>query len=363
MSIMRITDLESKVRQKLDSNFPKDSPNSLPLLCDQVEEFLLSLTEILIIREIQLIAEETGSNFVGSDSQYFLYDYNTFYIKASENQRYNNLLEVIVNSVDRRKSMLAKKSTTVSLDTLGRFNKVHIKTSAVFENNQSSFAQIVRVILESGYYWLTERVRVTLNDFHQQTSEDLYSYLRQLFPEQIVNHIWLYAVVNNRGLYIPSALNREFAFKRVSRRLLDVKDSPIKLAADFSTRLIEFDKLFCKLTYAQGQTMVFNFDRAKYASSCFHIAEEAIYQSNTFVSQPLVREGKTLLSAAYPVSLRDSIEPILTRERENIKSILEKKHKILSDIVEKLREKHFLNNLLPKLFEFAGAFLKGLAEH
>jgi hypothetical protein len=218
------------------------------------------------------------------------------------------------------------------------------------------------LVLESGYRWLTEYVRATLNGLRTETTEALYSYLRQLFPAKIVDDIWLYAIVEQHGIYVPDSLAFQAAIERVSQRRIATSQSPVRLATDFSTRLIEFDKVFSKIAISQDSTVVGRMVEAPYAGSGIELAEEAIYQSKEFVIQPLVREGKVLLSAAYPTPIRSLVEPVLKKEREQFRQIIKLRASSYYGMIQRLRDQRFLLGVDPKLFEVFGAFLRGLLD-
>ena len=64
------------------------------------------------------------------------------------------------------------------------------------------------------------------------------------------------------------------------------------------------------------------------------------------VSHPLVREGKTLLCACYPITLRTEIEEILNREKNEFKNILENNASSLRQTMKSIKKK----GLLKKIF-------------
>jgi len=83
-------------------------------------------------------------------------------------------------------------------------------------------AEIARIVLESGYRWLAEYVKTSLDKLQSGAADDFYSYLRTLFSEQIVENLWLYAIVDKKGIYIPDTIARHVAIKHASQKRLNI---------------------------------------------------------------------------------------------------------------------------------------------
>ncbi len=343
MNGSKSSDLDSYVRQQLDRYFPKTGSASLIEVCDQVEDVLVGLVETTTLDQIRALSIEADVRFVTGPSPSFVYDNMIYEIRTLEHPTHFNSLRIVIRST-------------------GKYVEVRVTTDRAFLACQSLIAEAAVLVLESGYRWLTEYVRATLNGLRTETTEALYSYLRQLFPAKIVDDIWLYAIVEQHGIYVPDSLAFQAAIERVSQRRIATSQSPVRLATDFSTRLIEFDKVFSKIAISQDSTVVGRMVEAPYAGSGIELAEEAIYQSKEFVIQPLVREGKVLLSAAYPTPIRSLVEPVLKKEREQFRQIIKLRASSYYGMIQRLRDQRFLLGVDPKLFEVFGAFLRGLLD-
>ncbi|MDZ7367237.1 MAG: hypothetical protein ONB43_15415 [candidate division KSB1 bacterium] len=283
-----------------------------------------------------------------------------YILKMTEHSISNNILQVTIQCIDQSKSDLVAKPFKIKFNSYGKYDEIHIRTDKVFLNYQSSIAEVCQSVLESGYRWLVERVKRMLNSIQSSAAENLYSHLRKLLPEQIVNQIWLYAITENKGIYIPDTIARKVALDKMSRRKLNVGESPIKLIADFSTTLIDFERTFSKIAIADDTNLIKDFVNVPYTESGLQIAEAAIYQVSGYVIQPLVREGKTLLTTGYSIDLKTEVEPILKKESEEFRKIVEREKSKLSNIVRQLKEQTLPPALKAELAEYAGRFAKGL---
>jgi hypothetical protein len=110
---------------------------------------------------------------------------------------------------------------------------------------------------------------------------------------------------------------------------------------EFCTTVLDLSDLFSKTAIREDRTILGEVENAPYAGSGIQVAEEIIMELDLMVVQPLVREGKTLLVAGYPTQLRSSIEPVLTKERERLRQIVDRGATALRSIVS-TAEKHKL---------------------
>jgi len=99
---------------------------------------------------------------------------------------------------------------------------------------------------------------------------------------------------------------------------------------------------------------------AGYSATGFQIAEMAIYQAERIITQPLVREGKTLLVAGYPIDVRQEVEHQLTAHCQTIKATLDGTAGEVRKLVQRLQRRRFGKRLDPSVPEFVGGVIRGL---
>lgn len=359
----KMIEISALVRRELDTVYGKKEVQvPLVYVCEQVEEYLQKLAYRLSLKDLNNYSAEIGAYHTTSPSEYFTFDGNIYQLKIVEYPTDNSVLSLIIQSTNPEKANFIRKATTVKFESLGRFNEIRVSTDEIFYSVQTVLAETVQCVFESGYRWLAEYIRLSLDKIRSCTTVDVYSHIRKVLPEHIARQVWLYAIIEKNGIYIPDAVAFNSALNAASERKFLFKESPLELVADFSTRLTEFDKVFSKIAIAEDKSVVGNISSADYAGSGIELAEKAIYQSNQFIIQPLVREGRTLLTAAYPSDIRQHVEVVLENERERIRQIIVSNESTFRNALKKIKEGGVLPKLEPKHFEYAGAFIRGLLD-
>ncbi|MCH7828130.1 MAG: hypothetical protein IIC75_09210 [Bacteroidetes bacterium] len=351
---------DNEILSELNSLYKYDSINALVRTCESVEIRLLDMIEESLITLFQKSSVENNQSFTTGPQGIYIYNEIPFQIKFNETSKDNSLLELSIKSIDNMKSTL-DKGLKVKIDSVGRYAVVKIFVDTRLEKFKESISDIVENVFVVGYRWLKEYVRLKLNEIYKHTSEELYSFLRQILPEKIVENVWLYVIYEKQGLYIPSSINRDKLLSTVSNRNYNLDISPIQALADFSTRLMDFEKLFAKSVLGNDKTLEAKLTKAPYQDSGFQLVEQIVYKSDKLISQPLVKEGKILMTVGYPIELRKDVELILYNNRQNFANILENKHSFLKSTFNTIIKKGILKNIPPEYFEYAGRFFKGMA--
>lgn len=317
-------DLESLVGEELSMRFSSSASIPLLILCDEVENYLLEFLKGILINELQRAALEGSTRFLLLSKDRFLFDKFVFEIRITFHAHKPNILQVAIPCIDSRQSRFVRKPLREPINGMGRFSEVRVFTAEKFLTWQENIAEVVRATIESGYKWLYGYIWNALENINQATATALYSELRQSLPSNLVDNIWLYAVTETQGIYIPDNRSRIIILDRVSKRTVVTRQSPLSLAVDFSTRILEYDKLFSKIVFATDQTLESTFVDAPYADCGLEVAEEPIYRAKDLAVQPLVREGSARLVASYPLGLREELEPLLKKKRKDLKAIMER---------------------------------------
>lgn len=347
MHISRIEDLANYVQVELDELFIEQRGIALSLFCEQVEEQLLHILRRVVLLEVEIISQENNVVFSCISLKRFSYDNVMFELKVTEYATNSNILQITVRGTNPKKTKFEKKPSKTSIDSLGRYNEIQVATDKIF-NYQAAICDVAKLVLEAGYRWLSEYVRVALDELQDQIADDLYSHLRRLFPDRIVENIFLWKAVDRKGVYVPDDLARRVAINRASKRKFSSSLSPIEIITTFSTATVELDKLVSRRAVAEDSIIEGNFLDAKYADSGLDLAEIVIYQSQRFVAHPVVREGKVLLIAGYPVEIRPIVESVLRKERTNFQMILSRESSAILRKVEEVKSQGALPKLDPE---------------
>ena len=223
---------ESAVRHELQARFAAVDAGSLVATCEQVETSRLDLLRRYLIREMASIAKASATHCAGDD-EYFVFGDTNYRVLAVEHPSRRNVLAITVRAVERG-GRLIRRPLEVRLDSLGRYVKLSVRFHSRLARHQDGVTEVLKAIVESAYRWLTEYVRAALAQLPNDTAEDLYSHLWQVFPPRLVENIWLCAIAEDHGLYIPSRLSRERALAKAALRTLDTGESPLEFVAQFT---------------------------------------------------------------------------------------------------------------------------------
>ncbi|MGA2772032.1 MAG: hypothetical protein ABSG26_14555 [Bryobacteraceae bacterium] len=348
--------LEQRVRDDLQRIFASAERGSVTAVCQQVEERLLELVQEGVIGELGNVAEQAGLPFVRGSDSYCLFGDHNFRVTVTAHPSTKNALVVAVRAVDPEHGKLARQTTITMEGSLGRYVEVRLRVQAGLAPFENGLAATIKAILGAGYRWLAEYVTIALRELHSDTAEDLYSHVYQVLPPDVAGHVWLVAIAEDKGLYVAGHLNRDRALIKAAKRLLDTAESPLELASQLLTDMTPFKQMFAEEVLKAGHATPVSLQRATYAPSGFHLAEEAIYQTETIVSHPLVREGRTLMVAGYPTGLRNQIEWRLEQEKTKFKEILEGRAKTLRRLIRHIQRRGVLPDISVEASRCAGAF-------
>src|SRR5260370_23467775 len=110
-----------------------------------------------------------------------------------------------------------------------------------------------------------------------------------------------------RGCYVfdSDAVHDSIRTASEARRL--VSKSAIEAVAGAAQHSVEYARMFSKEAIDQNKVIGANLLNAKYSDTGINLDELGLYGGDAAV-QPLVREGSSLLVAAYPLSLRSQVE-------------------------------------------------------
>lgn len=317
-----LQELRERVRNQLEISFTAER-QSLVATCEQMEVFLLAAVQNSIMEVLKISSRAAGAKFVDYSPYQFICDGAPYEFRVHEGATKNSRpLEIEIRCTDPKRSNFNRKVYKTRVVSLGRITDVHVTTDKTFVREREMIAETARSVLEAGYLWLAEHIKTLLMGEQNTASDNLYSHIRSILPPQIANEIWLYMIADKEGVYVTDIVARERALERASGRLTCANISPIEIVTDFCTRRTDFELTYSKVAISEDLTLEGEFAKAPYIESGVHITEAAIYVSEQHVIQPLVREGKTYLSAAYPSRLRSTVEPILKRERNNFRHIV-----------------------------------------
>jgi hypothetical protein len=310
-----------------------------------VEDFLLTAVRLFILQELQLISEETKTPFNSTSARRFLYGTVVYELKAVEYASNSDILQIALRAINPVKSHYDVRPMRVALDSMGRYTEIQLTTDTIFATYRQSLVEVAKMVLEAGYRWLMEFTRHTINAIQVNAVNGLYSLLRRLFNEKVVEKIFLWKVVERKGVYVVDDVKLGAMFNRASERDVIKNASPIEIITNFSTAIVDLDTVISKETIAKDKALEGDFLEQRYAETGLDVAEVVLFETRRFVSHPIVREGVTMLVAAYPVELRPLIEPVIKRERNTFERIVKSEQMTIQKIITDVTSQGALPNL------------------
>jgi len=208
MENLRIPDLSHSIQQELENKFLMNRSGSLEMTWAQVESHLLDLLKGALINELRLELTEKEVFFKSLSTKRFLFNNEIYEIKITEYASNDSILQVAIRCLNCKASKLIKRPLKARIDSLGRYATLQIFIDRALLEFQSAIREVCVVVLEAGYRWLAEYVKSTLDEFQNQIAVDLYSYLRQLFSEALVQNIFLFGIADKSGIYLLDDLGR-----------------------------------------------------------------------------------------------------------------------------------------------------------
>jgi hypothetical protein len=321
---MNSPDIGIQIQDELNSLFTYSTNSQLESICEDVEKYLFERVRLTLLFEIQKIAGEQKANYQESSHRRFSYKEVGYELKIFEHASSSTILYISIKTVHRKQSQFIRKPFKIKFNSQGRYNEIQLSTDKVFVQYHEQLCETAKIILESGYRWLVEFMLEALSLIQDQTAHECYSLIRRLFNETISENIFLWKIKEGKGMYLTDDLTLRIALSRASKRDIVNGISPIEVVTNFSTTPTDFNKANSKPAIIEDRPVEGDFLTSKYAGSGHDLSEIIVYQSQHFVVQPLVQEGKTFLIAAYPTTLREQVEITLYKERGRFKQLIER---------------------------------------
>ncbi len=257
----------------------------------------------------------------------------------------------------------------VPINSSGRIRVVHLSVDNPLDRFAENLAEFTRTGVESAYrsseLWLAEE----LSD-RQDSARAIHRHGRSILKEDISKRVRYHVITEHdgemRGCYVfdSDAVHDSIRTASEARRL--VSKSAIEAVAGAARHSVDYARMFSKEAIDQNKVIAANLLNAKYSDTGINLDELGLYGGDAAV-QPLVREGSSLLVAAYPLSLRSQVERTLREHAAGFQRIVANHHsgfmKILARIVSGDNDRDFLGKTAHVIGRLAGAYSKELLAH
>lgn len=227
---------------------------------------------------------------------------------------------------------LERGENRVTVDLLlnegGRYSLARLSIPGTLARMSEPLGEAIQALYASGYKWLEAHGEGRLTSLQDHSPKD------RLIISELYRQI-------RAGLYEHSdyvtvfALDRKDAFflfdsTHIMTSLDRTRSHSSRLAASAleTTALLVSQRLDANLTISRsvvggGQPIPENLVESLYADTGVNLAETAFYGTPLIVCQPIAREGKVQLTAAYPASMSAEIEPQLNCISERLKETVQ----------------------------------------
>lgn len=352
------TDIQQQILETLETNYKITDRQFIDpiIVCEQLESFLPELIAPFLHKIIQEHFSSQNIRFLVSAYNVFVIDDQLYELSFGNLQ--TKFITSIVNKTPGKKPARTRKFD-LPIQGGGRYNEVQLHCDTIFLPLHEFLLGIIKDTVETVYRWLEVEIETYLHFMQQGAVDDLYQYLRIILPSTLVDKIWLYAIIKQKGIYVLDLLARQSAIRTASERDQRLTISPLELSVIFQTTPVEFKETFTKAAVERDEPVGGDFTTPPYIATGIQLAEMEIYQDKYNVVQPLVREGEILLAAGYPQDLRDKVEQLLYSHRDDIRLRLQQKKTAYDRIVEFLGSKYKLVEgvgFLERIAGIAGKF-------
>lgn len=205
--------------------------------------------------------------------------------------------------IDDLTSVLVRLSTpwtSVQLDSVGRIATIRLRTVEAVAPARAEILEAAADVVVSGYRWLEAGVMAVFSKLADELAADLYAEIRKRLPVQVEDLVRLAVISEQRIHYLLDSHGRDVVLKRARRPLLYLR------------------------------------------------------------VQPLVWEGRDLLTGSYPPALKDDVEPVLKSLRSRFKEIIERRGSMVKRLGDALRKQRALSSAAGTVAYTSGRLLGGL---
>jgi len=367
----RIFDIEIKTRSILNE-FIEGKKNikidQLTSCYNELENLLLEILKANILQEVNLYANENNLDFQIRTNESFAYDGIPFKVVANEDPRKNGFLVIKTkNEIDSTSKSYVKELKS-KITSLGKYNSVGLTLHIILKDLSDDLMQVSKETLESGYRFIKEFIKTSILKSRNQAIDELYSYLRSLFPEKVASQIYLFAVSKKKGIYLIDPLQYQRIEQITSKRKIITDTSPLNLISDLSTRILNEKDLAVRETVPNDITVQIKQSKTEFDAhnivEGIGKAEWAIYQIDNLIIQPLVIEKPIWIEAAYPPDLRVDykVEDILRKEREKFTQIVKNNYSLSKIVNKKIQSIGITKEAMELWGAFWGNFVKAFVQ-
>jgi len=206
----------------------------------------------------------------------------------------------------------------------GRYKRVRLCIPPDLRLDTEFLVETTQTVLSVGYAHLKQKLWAAIIREKDNLASELYESLRNLLvaPELLAN-LWLASMSHDKCFYLLEPNVALSSLNLIGPVADDIGADPIRILAEFMTRLTEVELSHAKGVVNLGRCVDVDLRASKYKSNAFLLtqAQMAIFESATVSLFPIVRTESTWLVAFFPTEHRTAIEPTLEAHKADLQDI------------------------------------------
>lgn len=307
-----------------------------PIIAIQrLESVVRDLVLTNVYQEIQLVAQATGKvikeeTFDSLNNQR-CFTFDNVFLKlrlAEDPENRSNGIIVLIESIYGEKNAetnnrLAKRTIAGS----ARFSDIKVESAHILCAYLTNFLEIASKTIEVGYRWIENYIKSELQTESSKATQDFYLFLGTLFPKEVAEKIWIYALTDDLGISLSSPRELDLAIDNASENKSTIKAWPLEAALSLVLVKMAVEDSFSERAIKSDDSVShISLNEMDY-SMLIKKTEAAHYGNDTIVAQALVVSESINIVAAYPVELKEIVRNELALNQATFQEILSKRSK------------------------------------
>jgi hypothetical protein len=345
-----------RVTDHLEGKFATPELNNLQVHLGEVEAALLACVQSEVMAVLAHYARAARIAFKQNDDGFSWGKASFIYLVST----YRRDLLIEIDDHEGRLERLDFAWTAADLESVGRVARVRVRAVEAVAHAVDDILGAAADVIVTGYRWLEVGVIAALSRLASDLATELYAEIRKLLPAKVADLVWLAIHSEQRTHYLMDSHGRETVLKRAQEPTLHLPLSPLDVLTEIESVDMKFELTHSHDAIRVRHTIPQELSHPKYSRIPLQIAEEIAYQSGNIRVQPLVWEGKDLLTGSYPPSLMNEVQPVLKSLRPKFKAIIEARGSMVRRLSETLRKRRELPAAAGIAAEVSGRFLNAL---
>lgn len=314
---------DAEIQRKLDRLLIADSVVDL---CRVAEKELERSIPDLVMRISAKCAQAFQREFklIDKDESMFRIGQRLYELKMSEDHP-DRALCVSLIPLERGESLV---TVDLLLEDGGRYSRARLSIPRTLARMSDPLGEAIQSLYANGYGWLNAHGETRLTSLENHAPKDrlvisaLYGHIRATLREHS-KYVTVFALDGKDAFFLFDSLQVTTSLDRTRSHSSRLAASPLETTALLVTQRLDANLTISRSVVGGGEPIPENLVESLYADTGVPLAEMAFYGTPFIVCQPIVRDGKVQLTAAYPASISAEIKPRLNGISELLKETVQ----------------------------------------